>query len=267
MTEPLNTIPEDEGKETTLNLLEWFEESDSEDEFDDPDVGETLQDFLTLTIKGPQLDEQTVILLSNNGVEDIRSFLLYSKQSYPEMLSPIGTKKLLTLNRSMQQDLRDIKIYGEYVSTHDLVDDDGDLNLDAVDPQGYQVYLRSHRREAGKALQAAVGLELNARVSEKQARLTLQSTLRQSLEVLSNTSKTNDEPPSNKEDGIRPRRVTLDTPPPHVQNAGSPLTGATIGIQDYVKGIHRLRIFFANSTIPKMSQLICYTWSHLPKRS
>lgn len=144
MTEPLDTMSGDEGEQTTINLLELFEESDSEDDFDDPDVGETLHDFLILTIKGPQLDEQTVVLLSNNGVVDIRSFLLYSKQSYQEMLSPIGTKKLLTLSRSMQQDIRDVKIYGEYVFTHDLVDTNGDLNLDAMDPQGYQVYLRSH---------------------------------------------------------------------------------------------------------------------------
>ena len=235
MMEPLDTMSGDEGEQTTINLLELFEESDSEDDFDDPDVGETLHDFLILTIKGPQLDEQTVVLLSNNGVVDIRSFLLYSKQSYQEMLSPIGTKKLLTLSRSMQQDIRDVKIYGEYVFTHDLVDTNGDLNLDAMDPQGYQVYLRSHRRENGKALQAAVGLELNARVSEKQARLTLKSTLLQSLEVLSNTSKMNDEPPTNNDDSIRPCRVTLDTPPYHVQSAGSTSTGENIGIQDYAK--------------------------------
>ena len=141
MTEPLDTMMGNEREQTTLDLFELFEESDSEDDFDNPDVGETLHDLLTLTIKGPQVDEETVVLLFNNGVVDIRSFLLYSKQSYQEILSPIGTKKLLTLNRSMQQDIRDIKIYGEYVFTHDLVEADGVLNLDAVDPQGYQVYL------------------------------------------------------------------------------------------------------------------------------
>jgi hypothetical protein len=148
MTEASDTLLEDEGEWTTFNLLELFKESDSKDESEDLDVGEVLHNFLTLTIKGPQLDKQTVILLFNNGVKDIRSFLLYLKQSYQEMLSPISTKKLLTLNQSMQQDIRDIKIYGDYIFTHDLVDDDGDLNLNTVDPQGYQVYLRSHRWEA-----------------------------------------------------------------------------------------------------------------------
>jgi hypothetical protein len=57
MTEPLDTLPEDEGERTTLNLLELFEESDSEDEFEETDVGEVLHDFLTLTIKGLQFDK------------------------------------------------------------------------------------------------------------------------------------------------------------------------------------------------------------------
>jgi hypothetical protein len=161
------------------------------------------------------------------------------------MLSPIGTKKLLTLSRSMQQDIRDMKIYGEYIFTHDLVDTNGDVNLDAVDPQGYQVYLRSHRRENGKALQAAVRLELNTRVSEKQARLTLKSALLQSLDALSNTSKmTGDEPPTCNEDSIHPRRVSLDTPPPpHVPSASPTPTGAAIGIQDYAKTDHSTEVF------------------------
>ena len=146
MTEPLENLRETGvGQGATLNLLELFDESESEDESEDLDVGEALHDFLILTIKGPQLDEQMVTLLFNNGVEDLRSFLLYSKQSYQEILSPISMKKLLGLNRSVQHDIRDIKIYGDYVFAHDLVNEDGDLNLDAVDPQGYQVYLRSHR--------------------------------------------------------------------------------------------------------------------------
>ena len=87
MTEPLDTMMGDECEQTTLDLFELFEESDSEDDFDNPNVGEPLHDFLTLTIKGPQVDEETVVLLFNNGVVDIRSFLLYSKQSYQEILS------------------------------------------------------------------------------------------------------------------------------------------------------------------------------------
>jgi hypothetical protein len=60
------------------------------------------------------------------------------------MLSPISTNKLLNLNRSMQNDIQEVKIYGDYIFAHDLVDENGDLNLDAMDPQAYQVYLRSH---------------------------------------------------------------------------------------------------------------------------
>ena len=88
MTEPLENLRETVGQGTTLNLFELFDESESEDESEDLDVGEALHNFLILTIKGPQLDKQMVTLLFNNGVEDLRSFLLYSKQSYKEILSP-----------------------------------------------------------------------------------------------------------------------------------------------------------------------------------
>ena len=69
MTEPLDTLQENEEKGTQFDVLELFDESESEDESEDLDVGEDLHDFLTITIKGPQLDEQMVGLLFNNGVE------------------------------------------------------------------------------------------------------------------------------------------------------------------------------------------------------
>jgi hypothetical protein len=145
MAEPTESLQENEGSGNTFNLLELFDESESDDESVDLDVGEYLLDFLTQTIKGPQLDEQSVTLLINNGVDGSRSFLLYSKQSYQEMLTLISTKKLLSLSRSIQNDIRDIKIYGDYIFAHDLVDGEGDLNREAMDPQGYQVYLCSHQ--------------------------------------------------------------------------------------------------------------------------
>ena len=89
---PLDGLSDNEGEGNTLTLLELFDDSDSEDEPEDFDLGEVLHDFLILTIKGPQLDEQTAGLLFNNGVADLRSFLLYSRQSYQEMLSPIRTR-------------------------------------------------------------------------------------------------------------------------------------------------------------------------------
>jgi uncharacterized coiled-coil protein SlyX len=227
MTEPSDKMQEIKGHDTAFNLVESFYESESEDESEDVDVGEALHNFLTLTIKGPQLDEKTVVLLFNNGVEDLRSFLLYSKQSYQEMLSPISTNTILNLNQSVQQGIQDVKIYRGYIFAHDLVDENGDINLEAVDPQAYQVYLRSHRREARAALQEAVGLELNARVAAKQARMTLKSTLHQSLELLLTTAKMNDKTPT--------CHVTLNTPPPHVQSAGSPSTGENMRPQDHAQ--------------------------------
>ena len=79
-----------------------------------------------------------------------------------------------------------------------------------------------------------VGLELNARVSEKQHRLSLQSTLRESLAALSNTTKRHHDLPTPADklgDGNQPCCVSLDASPPHVQGTDSPFTRGDTGRQ------------------------------------
>ena len=71
MPEPSENLRETVGQSTTIDLLELFDESESEDELEDLDVGEAVHNFLILSIKGPQLDEQMMTLLFNNGVEDL----------------------------------------------------------------------------------------------------------------------------------------------------------------------------------------------------
>jgi hypothetical protein len=66
-------------------LLQHFAElfdSESEDEPEEVDIPEDLSDFLTTGTKGPKLDEGTVAFLCAQGVSSVRSFLLYSQQSF-----------------------------------------------------------------------------------------------------------------------------------------------------------------------------------------
>jgi hypothetical protein len=144
MMEAMDTMRVERHRRAEPNLAELFEETDSEEDDENVDVPETLHDFLILTIKGPQLDENTIMMLSKNGVEDLRSFLLYLRQSCWEMLSPLSMNRLLNLNQNMQHDIQDIKVYGDYIYTHDLVDDKDEIHLEAADPQAYQFNLRSH---------------------------------------------------------------------------------------------------------------------------
>lgn len=58
-------------------LTELFD-SESEDETKSIEIPEDLSDFLTISTKGPKLDERTIRFLCANGVSGIRSFLLYS---------------------------------------------------------------------------------------------------------------------------------------------------------------------------------------------
>jgi hypothetical protein len=230
MMEPLNVSQELEGNDTPVNLNALQDATDSDDELDDIDVGEELHDFLTLTIKGPQLDEHTIVVLHNSGVEDMQTFLDYSQMSYPDMISSIPTKILLDLGRSMEQDIRNVKLYGEYILAHGLLDASGNINLDAVNPPTYQLYLRSRRRHAAATLQDAVADELRTRAAQKQARMTREATRRQSMALLSTTEKTSNQTPTEHidvRDGIGPRNVTPDTPPPHAPG-GSPSTGGDV---------------------------------------
>ena len=123
-------------------LIELFD-SESEEETEDVDIPQELSDFLTIGTKGPRLDEQTVRFLCENGVTGLRSFLLYSQQSFQDMVSPILTVELPGISRS--NGLCDVKTYGDYIFQHSLVDAKAiHIDFESIDIESYQLYLRLH---------------------------------------------------------------------------------------------------------------------------
>jgi hypothetical protein len=108
------------------------------------------------------LDEQTVRLLCENGVDAARMFLLYSQQSFQEMLSPIPTRNLYNVSRS-NNGVRDLKIYGDYILESNIVDMDSDtMDFSGAEIASHQLYLHSRQHTTRKALKEAAEHEMDA---------------------------------------------------------------------------------------------------------
>jgi hypothetical protein len=156
-----------EGQELFQCFTELFD-SESEDEAEEVEITEEFSDFLTIATMGPKLDEGTVNFLCAQDVSGVHSFILYAKQSFEEMLSPVPTVQLTEIGRN--HGLRDVKIYGDYLSLHDLIDaNSANIHFDSLDLKSYQLYYRSHHRGTGEALQAAVALAMQSRINAWQA--------------------------------------------------------------------------------------------------
>jgi hypothetical protein len=87
--------------------------------------------FLCHNTHGPKLNAATVYLLSHLiGVHDGESFLQYSQQSFPAMLHPLTVHELQDLTPG---GLRNVKLYGQYLTDHNLVDKGGSININGLD--------------------------------------------------------------------------------------------------------------------------------------
>ena len=138
----------EEGVPVLFNRLVELFESESEDEPEEVDIPQDLYDFLTIGHKGPKLDEQTVRFLCENGVTGMRSFLLYVRQSFNDMMSSLSNNTLAGITRS--NGLRDVKMYGDYVFDNSIIDlTTTNIDFTSLDLESYQLYLRSRRRAIG----------------------------------------------------------------------------------------------------------------------
>ena len=206
----------------------------TEDETESVEIPDDFSDFLTIGTKGHKLDERTIRFLCANGVNGIRSFLLYSQQSFQDMLSPLSTVHLPEI--SCSHGLWDVKIYGNYLFLHDIIDINATaINFDSLlDVKSYQLYLHSHscRGGTGEALQEAVALEMDAHIKARQAMKARQLSLHQSLGVSPNpnTSEWMGQTPlsnPNQDGGDRGKPVITppETPSPDKRDVPSTSTG------------------------------------------
>jgi hypothetical protein len=232
MLEPIAKIFEEEAQIMHDRILELFE-SDSDDEMEDVVIPPELSHFLTIGAKGPWLDEQTVWFLFSKGVTGGWSFLLYSQQSFQEMISPLSTVDLPMI--SQNNALCDVKLYGDYVFQHSIVDTKAiNIDIKSIDINSYQLYLQSHQRRAKESLQEAVALKMDVCIKAQQARKARQLSHWQSSGVSPKfnhpTPHTNPDPGAG--DGIKPDVAppiisppdTPDTPQATLCSKNSPLT-------------------------------------------
>jgi hypothetical protein len=174
----------DESEEGAQILFTWLVElfeSESKDDPDKVDVPPELYNFLTIGHKGPRLDELTIRFLCENGVTRVRSFLLYTRLSFHDMMSPILTTALAA-RITHSNGLWDVKIYGNYIFDNSVVDlTTTHIDFESINLESYQLYLRLHCRPTGKALMDAAGIKMEAQVKARQEKKARQMSLWQSL--------------------------------------------------------------------------------------
>jgi hypothetical protein len=90
---------------------------------------EEFAEFLLHWTHGPKLDEGTVNLLSELMVTNGIDFIQYSIQPFSVMLSQLTVRRLCDLT---PDGLRDIKIYGRYLTEHHLVNEEGSIDILAL---------------------------------------------------------------------------------------------------------------------------------------
>jgi hypothetical protein len=93
MIEPFEETTEEAAQAMSTYLMELFD-LESEDETESVEIPDNFSDFLTISTKGPKLDERAIKCLCANGMNGIQAFLLYSQQSFQDMLSPLPTVHL-----------------------------------------------------------------------------------------------------------------------------------------------------------------------------
>ena len=131
------------GSLPATSTLPLFDDTDSEDDEGIDNISEEFCDFLTLAAKGPQLDLLTVRLLSQHGVMDEGSFLLYTRLQFSNMITPIPSSELSQFSKAIQG-LCDLRIYGDYVHENSLVTPTNNtLDLLTMNIHAYALYSRS----------------------------------------------------------------------------------------------------------------------------
>ena len=135
------------------------------DEWSDEDeafqMSESFTLFLHDGISGPHVDHPTIQLLSRYGVTTEKMLVMFCQWTYSDMLSSFTDQELRDTPIS---ELQRLHIYGDYLSSHNLVRSDGDINIDDFDPQTYSLHFRMRRRSASETFVQAFNRELDRRL-------------------------------------------------------------------------------------------------------
>lgn len=174
----MSTTNGEDPNAAAFEILVELDSEDDEDEDGDVSLPLELSFFLSSTKAGPRLDSSTRHLLALGGVHDTNTFVTYSQQPYHDMLLSARSQDLRDLSVS---GLATIKLYGNYVRNHDLLDPEHASSFPGVDAGAYAVYYRSQRRGARLDAQEALDLEIASRVQAVTTRRQRMSSLSSQL--------------------------------------------------------------------------------------
>jgi len=181
MTTPMATPMGHRVISENLDMLieELLLDSDDEEDEEELLLPEEFHEFLVSDPEGPRLDEDVVLVMAKNGVSDGKSFLTYAKQPLSDMVSGLNSKELKELSKT---GLIGVKLFGDYVQAHGMVDSNGEPDFTSIDRKAYTIYWKSHRRRIKSALEETVEQEISTRVESRARRRDRLSSLKDTLE-------------------------------------------------------------------------------------
>lgn len=144
----------------TYDSDEW----DSElEQGDDPlsELDEAFYDFLITDEKGPKLDDATVNLLNKYGLVNEHTLVIFSQFPFDEEMEMFSDEKLNGL--AGRYGLRNLRAYGLYLSSNDLITAEGLVNHDGFLPINYAVFRKTQRRNLSRDLKNAHRQEVEVR--------------------------------------------------------------------------------------------------------
>jgi hypothetical protein len=90
--------------------------------------------------RGPKVDTTMINIPLQFGVIDGTSLITFSQQPFVDMFSSLPDSGLEELTKICQKELRDVKVFSQYLFDHDLFHDDGQIDPDSIDPASYLMF-------------------------------------------------------------------------------------------------------------------------------
>lgn len=155
-----------------VDKLETWDSDDEGEEELAPELEADFVNFFMNTPNGPRLYQDTVDLLADYGVNNQERLVVFSQLSFEKILASLTRQDLHDLSK---EGLTNLKAYGMYLSSHDLITPLGLINLDAFTsmPMSYHMYKKLERRTISRAFRKAFWAEVDSRIRSSRSRYTL----------------------------------------------------------------------------------------------
>lgn len=138
----------------------WDSEDEDDVDYLSPELTPDFVDFLSIDTQGPELDDDTIDLLSRYGVVNVATFVTFSQFSFSTILSFLTNTELRGLPK---RGLTKLRTYGSYLLANDLINPARLIHLEGFQPERYNLYRRVQRRQFSSDFRTALQAEMDQR--------------------------------------------------------------------------------------------------------